>query len=142
MTYLITLSRDFRKNPTKAENILWQRLRGKRVLGYKFRRQHVIHRYITDFTCISRKLIIELDGEQHLEKIEYDQARTEYLINRGYRELRFWNHEIFNNISGVINIISQHLHRDDERAPCASESIVAPNPIGVTPIRSASGGLD
>ena len=64
-----------RKNPTEAENILWQNLRNKR-LGYRFRRQHAIGDFIVDFVCIEKKLVVEVDGEVHEKQQEYDEART------------------------------------------------------------------
>ena len=74
----------------------------KAVLGINFRRQHAIGNYIPDFVCIEKKLIIELDGSQHLEQEEYDEKRTEYLNLLGYKVIRFWINEVTNNIDGVI----------------------------------------
>lgn len=78
--------------------------------GIHFRRQHALGNYITDFCAPRRKLIIELDGSQHLDQKEYDEARTKYLELRGYQVLRFWNHEVMNHIDEVLNVIWNALH--------------------------------
>jgi very-short-patch-repair endonuclease len=97
-----------RKQSTPQETILWSRLRRK-TLGYRFRRQHAIRSYIVDFCCTKRKLIIEIDGWQHKENVEYDEKRTEYFKNFGYTVLRFWNNEINENMDGVMMRIEEHL---------------------------------
>jgi very-short-patch-repair endonuclease len=90
-----------RKEPTPAEAKLWSRIRNDQ-LGINFRRQHAIGNYIPDFVCIQKKLIIELDGSQHLEQEEYDEERTKYLNSLGYKVIRYWNNDVMNNIDGVI----------------------------------------
>jgi very-short-patch-repair endonuclease len=91
-------AKGLRKNLTDAEQKLWQHLRNRQLEGYKFRRQQLIGKYIVDFVCFEKKLVVELDGGQHLdsERIEYDSNRTRWLESRGYRVLRFWNHEVLN----------------------------------------------
>jgi len=91
---LLTRAKQLRKNSTDTEQHLWYFLRAKRLNGYKFKRQYVIGDYIVDFVCIERKLIIELDGSQHMDALDYDLKRTDYLVNLGYRVLRFWNHDV------------------------------------------------
>jgi very-short-patch-repair endonuclease len=95
---------ELRREPTPAEHKLWSIIRNDQ-LGVNFRRQHAIGNYIPDFVCIEKKLIIELDGSQHLEQEEYDDQRTEYLEAQGYRVIRFWNNEVMNDIDGVIRKI-------------------------------------
>jgi very-short-patch-repair endonuclease len=90
-----------RKELTPAERKLWARLRNNQ-LGATFRRQHAIGNYIPDFCSPKAKLIIELDGGQHLEQEEYDKQRTEYLESQGYKVVRFWNNDVLNDIEGVI----------------------------------------
>ncbi|GAB4581036.1 MAG: endonuclease domain-containing protein [Anaerolineales bacterium] len=97
-------ARLLRKELTPAERKLWAVLRNDQ-LGVSFRRQHAIGPYIADFCCIKKKLIIELDGSQHLEQAEYDAKRTAFLQMQGYRVLRFWNNEVQNDINGVIRHI-------------------------------------
>ena len=103
------LARDMRNKPTGAERLLWYRLRMKRLGGYRFLRQKVIGNAIVDFVCPKANLVIELDGGQHDERNHADEARTRRLNRSGYRVLRFWNHEVTNNIEGVIHRIQQTL---------------------------------
>ena len=94
-----------RKETTPAEKKLWATLRLLREDGIRFRRQHAIGTFIADFCSPHGKLIIELDGSQHLEQHEYDTERTKYLEAQGYRVLRFWNSQVMNDIEGVIRAI-------------------------------------
>ncbi len=102
---------ELRKELTPAERKLWTVIRNDQ-LGVNFRRQHAIGNYIPDFVCLEKKLIIELDGSQHLEQEEYDQERTKYLESLGYKVIRFWNNDVTNNIDGVILAI--HHAMEDE----------------------------
>ena len=95
-------ARSLRQDMTDTENRLWYFLRNRRLNGYKFVREHGIGCYIADFVCREKKLIIEGDGSQHMDAIEYDQQRTAHLIKLGYNVLRVWNNEVFNNIEGVL----------------------------------------
>lgn len=97
------LARELRQYMTPQEYKLWALLRNKKFNGVKFVRQYPIGPYIVDFACRKKSIVIELDGGQHNEiqnKIN-DDKRTEYLISKGYKVLRFWNSEIDNNIEGV-----------------------------------------
>ena len=95
---------ELRKELTPAERKLWAHIRNNQ-LGVNFRRQHAIDNYIPDFVCIKNKLIIELDGSQHLEQDEYDKDRTAYFESKGYRVLRFWNNDVTNNLETVLTVI-------------------------------------
>ena len=86
---------------TKAENMLWEKLRNKQ-LGVKFRRQHIIDFYIPDFVALSIKLIIEVDGKIHQFKIREDIERTRRLAAIGYKVIRFTNEEVENDIKKVV----------------------------------------
>ena len=97
-----------RKELTPAERKLWALLRNDQM-GVKFRRQHAIGNFIPDFVCIQKKLIVELDGSQHLEQEEYDFERTSFLESKGYRILRFWNNQIMNDIEAVLRAIAYAL---------------------------------
>ena len=88
-------------------------LRGNKLNGVSFRRQHAIGNYIVDFVSIKKKLIIELDGSQHLEQTEYDEERTRYLESQGYKVIRFWNDQIEKEMDGVIQVIEMTL--DDKQ---------------------------
>jgi tRNA A37 methylthiotransferase MiaB/very-short-patch-repair endonuclease len=98
-------------NPTKAETILWDSLRGKQLEGYKFRRQHIILNYIADFICLSKHLIIEVDGSIHQlpENQESDKIRTENLNRVGFEVLRFTNDEVINGLENVLEKIEAKL---------------------------------
>ncbi len=96
---------ELRKEPTPAERKLWVYLRGDKLNGVSFRRQHAIGNYIPDFVSIKKKLIIELDGSQHLEQAEYDAERSKYFESLGYKVIRFWNNQVENDINGVIRAI-------------------------------------
>ena len=96
---------ELRKEPTPAESKLWAYLRGDKLNGVNFRRQHAIGNYIVDFVSIKKKLVIELDGSQHLEQEDYDVERTRYLESQGYRVIRFWNNDVMNNMNGVFHAI-------------------------------------
>ena len=80
-----------------------------------FRNQHAIGHYIVDFCAPRKKLIIELDGSQHLEQQEYDEERTKYLETRGYRVLRFWNNHVLNNMDAVLKTIWDALKEGDKK---------------------------
>lgn len=97
-----------RNAATPQEIILWSRIRRKQ-LGYKFRRQYSIGKYIVDFYCPEKKLVIELDGWQHKENKQYDFVRTKYFRDLGLAVLRFWNNEINDNLEGIILKIEECL---------------------------------
>ncbi|MCY3823245.1 MAG: DUF559 domain-containing protein [Nitrospinae bacterium] len=102
-------ARTLRREHTDAEGLLWSRLRDKQIDGRKFRRQQPIGPYIADFACMSDKLLIELDGGGHAEQKTKDRQREEYLRRRGYRVLRFWNTEVLENLSGVLEKVRETL---------------------------------
>ena len=89
-----------RAESTRAENMLWQSLRGKKLQGLKFKRQVPFDGFIVDFVCFSQKLIIEVDGAQHAES-ENDKVRDGHFLARGFRTLRFWNNEVEANLDDV-----------------------------------------
>jgi len=96
---------------TDAERLLWQALREKQLNGHRFRRQHPIGKYIADFACAERKLVIELDGGQHQDQLVYDEQRTAFLQENGWQVLRFWNNDVMNNLEGVLSTIVGNLER-------------------------------
>jgi methionine--tRNA ligase/methionine--tRNA ligase beta chain len=100
-----------RSNPTEAENFMWQILRGKKIGGFKFRRQHIIGSYIADFVCLSQQIVIEIDGLVHQvpENILSDEARTLELNGLGFDVLRFTNNEVLNDTDNVIEKIIHEL---------------------------------
>ena len=108
MNKITSLSRTLRNKPTEAEQFLWKRLRLKQIEGFKFRRQQPIDNYIADFVCFESRLIIEVDGGQHAAEKEADIKRDAYLKYNGFKVLRFWNNEVFQNIDGVLEVIRIH----------------------------------
>ena len=103
------LARNLRANSTDAERKLWQFLRKRHIGCYKFRRQVVIEPYIADFVCFEKKLIVELDGSQHLLQKNEDELREEILKKKGYSILRFWNDEVLLKTESVTEKIYNKL---------------------------------
>lgn len=114
---LIPVAKKLRRTQTEAEKILWSNLRNNQ-LGYKFRRQYPIDPYVADFVCFEEHLIIELDGGQHTA--EKDAQRTAYLEQKGYKILRIWNNELFDNLEGVGQTILNTLNSTPSPAPLRS----------------------
>jgi very-short-patch-repair endonuclease len=96
---------ELRRNKTPAEQKLWHRLRAGRLEEFHFRCQQVIGNYIVDFYCHKAGLVIELDGSQHLDNTEYDQARDQFLVGMGLKVLRFFNSEVENHLNEVLEHI-------------------------------------
>lgn len=116
---LIAACRELRKNPTKAEAILWVRLRNRQLLGYKFRWQHPVVGFILDFYCPEANLAIEVDGANHKGKVaqEYDSYRDQVMQDLGIHVLRFWNSEVENDPERVLILISEAIgERPDSTA--------------------------
>jgi len=84
---------------------VWKHLRNRQLYNYKFRRQFPIEPYIADFACLELKLIIELDGGQHANRINYDEQRSLFLEKRGFKVIRFWNNDVIENTEGVLEAI-------------------------------------
>ena len=112
-------ARELRSRATDAEQALWRRLRGKRMSGYRFRRQVPIGPYIVDFLCPSAKLIVEVDGGQHAENAGADARRTQRIESEGYRVMRARNTDALANPDGAVEAILLALRSaaDDSGAP-------------------------
>ncbi|MCX6717384.1 MAG: DUF559 domain-containing protein [Candidatus Taylorbacteria bacterium] len=110
LKYLRDTRKSLRNNLTLEEIILWNILKNNN-LGYKFRRQHSVGNYIVDFYCAHKKLVVELDGSQHLDNQEYDNKRSCYFDSLKIKVIRFWNNEIKNNINGVVMKIEEELKK-------------------------------
>jgi very-short-patch-repair endonuclease len=98
-----------RREPTKAEQMLWAKLRAKQLHGIKFSHQVLIGDYIADFAARQRRLVIEVDGDSHAAQQAYDQKRTEFLEGKGFRVIRFSNLDVIQNIEGVLEAIEAAL---------------------------------
>ena len=102
---VLSNAKTLRTNQTEAEQRLWYHLRAHRFMDSKFKRQKPMGRYIVDFVCVERRLIIEIDGGQHAEQMEFDQRRDAWLRSQGYTVLRFWNNEVVQQLEGVLERI-------------------------------------
>jgi very-short-patch-repair endonuclease len=126
--------RALRRNMTKAEVLLWLRLKNKQVLGYRFLRQYSVDRYVLDFYCPKLRLAIEVDGESHFVEgaEEYDRERQQYIEALGIKFLRFLNTEIYHNLQGVLQAINEKV------TELSAQSAAGPHPS--TLLRARSGG--
>jgi very-short-patch-repair endonuclease len=102
---ITSIAKALRKRLTDTERLLWRHLRAKQLEGLKFRRQEPIGRYIVDFVCHEKRIVIEVDGSQHTIEKNKDAERDKWLNEQGYKVLRFWNNEVLTNIEGVLQTI-------------------------------------
>ncbi|MBO0590781.1 leucine--tRNA ligase [Cellulophaga sp. E16_2] len=119
---LLEKAKEMRNNPTEAEAVLWESLKGKNS-GDKFRRQHLIADFIVDFVCLSKKLVIEVDGAIHDTQKEADQARTDVLNARGFKVIRFTNEELIGDLDTVLKSITNELAISKEVPPSGVRGI-------------------
>lgn len=105
------LARQMRCEPTPAEKLLWERLRNKQLLGFKFRRQQTIDRFIVDFYCSEARLVVEVDGEIHDYTQAEDAIRQEFLQSLGLQVVRFRNEDVLERMEGVLEVIAGWLRR-------------------------------
>lgn len=112
-----------RANQTEAELRLWYYLRAHRFMGLKFKRQKPIGNYIVDFVCVERRLIVEIDGGQHADEVEYDQCRDSWLRSQGYTILRFWNNEVMQQMEDVLEKIRFSLSPNPSPASVRGEFV-------------------
>lgn len=111
--------RELRRFSTEAEKLLWIRLRGRRLAGFKFRRQVWIGPFIVDFVCLEARMVVEADGSQHGDHADYDLKRDTVLQYEGYRVLRFWNNDVLRRtdlvpeaiLAGLIERVPSPSHR-------------------------------
>ena len=95
---------------TDAERLLWKHLKDRQFMSVKFRRQQQIGQYIVDFVSFEKRLAIEIDGGQHLDR-KQDRDRDIFITNAGFKVLRFWNNEVLQNIDGVLEVIKQSIEK-------------------------------
>ena len=107
-------ARKLRNQATDAEQHLWRHLRRRQLGGYRFRRQVPICGYIADFACLEARLVIELDGGQHKELHRYDERRDHRIEAQGFRVLRFWDNQVFQETQAVLDVI---LHALESTCP-------------------------
>ena len=104
------IARKLRRTSTDAERKLWHYLRNRNLDKQKFRRQHPLPPYVVDFVCLESKLIVELDGGQHLEQGSRDEKRTAFLESLGFRVIRFWNDDVLLQPDLILEEILRHLN--------------------------------
>jgi very-short-patch-repair endonuclease len=122
------LARELRKDMTDAERRLWSHLRHRQIGHSRFRRQAPIGPYIVDFVCFEGRLIVELDGSQHAVQVEEDVRRTEWLNSQGFRVIRFWNNEIFEDGEAVLEAICMALNPPPQPSPTRGEGVIHLHP--------------
>lgn len=128
---IISVAKTLRKNSTRSERLLWRNLRVKQMQGLKFRRQEPIGDYIVDFVCFENRVVIEVDGSQHMAEIPRDKERERWLRSQGFTILRFWNNEVLRNMEGVLEII---------RLTCQIHPPLVPPLRAVKPLSAIKGG--
>jgi len=109
--------RQLRSDMPPAEKKLWQHLRNKQLLGFRFRRQVSVGKYVVDFYCAEAKLVIEIDGDSHSGNEAYDSARQHFIESFGVRFLRFTNCDISESIEGVVGMIEKECRRITSTSP-------------------------
>ncbi len=116
---LIRFARDLRRQSTDAERRIWSYLRGGKLSGYKFRRQHPIEPYIADFYCVEAKLVVELDGRQHSEPaaVIYDKVRTESFAAKGIHVIRFSDFDALTSSEAAARTILREVERLLDKRP-------------------------
>jgi very-short-patch-repair endonuclease len=115
-------SRELRKNGTLAEVLLWNQLKRRRMLGFSFLRQKPVYKYIVDFYCPKLKLVIEIDGDSHLNKFERDQTRQKRLEDLGLTVLRFHDRDVKRDMANVLRCIQNWMEQHVKRHPPAPPS--------------------
>jgi very-short-patch-repair endonuclease len=107
-------ARQLRRFPTEAEAFLWRQLRSRAFHGLKFRRQLSLGKYIVDFVCLEKRLVIDLDGSQHNAEAQrrYDTARDQWLRSQGFRILRYWNNEVFDEWEAIAEAVWKTAQED------------------------------
>ena len=121
-------AREMRRTPAVTEKHFWNEVRDRKLSGFKFRRQYLIGPYIADYVCVERRLIVELDGVLHNDRLAYDTARDAFLKREGYRVIRFKNEDLLDDLSGALEYIRREL--------CAT-----PSPQPSPPLRGGEGGF-
>jgi very-short-patch-repair endonuclease len=116
----VTFAKTLRRHSTDAESLLWRHLRGHRFAGWKFKRQQPLGPYIVDFVCFAARVVVEVDGGQHLES-EADAARDAWLGQQGFKVLRFWNSDVLLKTEIVLEHLVEHLPLSPGPSPTRGE---------------------
>src|SRR3990167_7615302 len=106
---LIINAKELRKKQTDAERFLWKHLRARQIEGIKFRRQQPVGKFIVDFVSYEKKIVLELDGSQHIDAKAEDKERDAWFSEQGFQVLRFWSNEVLENLEGVLEVIRERI---------------------------------
>ncbi len=120
MNRKVDRARELRQESSRLEKIFWELIRAYRIDRIKFRRQHPIGPYFADFACVSGKLVFEIDGRHHDDRIEADARRTAAMEQLGWRVLRFSASEVLQNPEGIWSAIDMALRPSEAPSPCLS----------------------
>jgi very-short-patch-repair endonuclease len=116
----VTFAKTLRRHGTDAESILWRHLRGRRFANCKFKRQQPLGPYVVDFVCFAMRVVVEVDGGQHLLS-ESDAARDAWLRQQGFKVLRFWNNDVLLRTESVLEHLLEHLPLSPGPSPTRGE---------------------
>ena len=130
-------ARRLRRDATEAERHLWKHLRRRSLNGHRFRQQHPIGPYVADFACLQARLIVELDGGQHVDEQSYDAQRDAFLKERGFRVLRFWDHEVMRGVESVLDAIAEALSEGPPQPSAAPPARGSGKPAAAPPARGS-----
>ena len=128
---LLERARSMRHDSVPAEKKLWCCLRNRQLAGLKFRRQQAIGPFIVDFVCAELSLVVELDGDSHADQLDYDMERTKWLDANGYRVIRYFNHDVSQQLDAVL----ESIFKNAEEIQCATEKAPHPDPLPRVPGR-------
>ena len=112
-----------RREPSPTEKLMWKLLRNRRLAGFRFRRQHLIPPYIADYYCAVAKLVVELDGHSHIGNEEQDRVREELFRSLGYRVVRFWNTQLFEDEDAVLEAVYRACVEGAKANPLVSHKV-------------------
>jgi len=123
----VTFAKALRTHSTDAESLLWRHLRARRFAGFKFKRQQPLGPHVVDFVCLGSRLVIEVDGGQHMEN-EADATRDAWLRQHGFRVIRFWNNDVLQRTEVVLEHLLEHLPLSPGPSPARGEGNVEQRP--------------
>jgi len=115
--HVVAIARQLRLNLTASEKVLWAELKKSQLGGYRFRCQHPVYRYVLDFYCHSAMLAVEIDGDVHKERKDYDAFRDELLQSIGIKTIRFSVQDVMTSLNKVIHVIREELHVRANQVP-------------------------
>jgi len=140
--FLQQRARELRREMTPTECILWKQLRDRRFAGFKFRRQKPLGGFIVDFYCAAASLVVELDGESHVGKERRDARRQQALEQQGFKVLRFWDTDVYENLEGVLEVVWRECNTRSGGPPPHPQPLSPEAAIVFGPFVAIVGGRD